>query len=71
MLDHRLRLLISFSLVLDSLFTGVWTSSTKIMVCGLRLKEALTGVLNLGQLAVMGDINSQSWRWDLASKPEL
>ena len=45
--------MISFSLVLDSLFTtGVVASSTRIMVCGLRLKEALTGVLNLGPLPV-------------------
>ena len=62
MFDHRRRLLISFSLVLDSLFTGLPPSSTRIMVCGLRLKEALTGVLNLGQLAEIGDITSHSWR---------
>ena len=57
MFDHRRRLLISFNLVLDSLFTtGVWFSSSRIMVCGLRLKEALTGVLNLGPLPVRGDM---------------
>lgn len=48
MFDHRRRLLISLSLVRDSLLTGVWASSRQIIVLGRRRKEARTGVLNIG-----------------------
>ena len=66
LVDQRLLLLISFSLVLDSLLTtvtGVTVLGSSMLIIVLLLKLDLTGVLNLGHEALLGDI-TVSWSPD-------